>query len=138
MELADKEVIRVMRRLGTDGNSLVNVATKDHVVNPICAGTPGAYLWRPNTEQEAAAVTSEFNQFRSIFIGANDFDEDGIYTFDTENSSFAFNALPFGTVSQATPIGEGCVMISLENGIWKWLDTSCRIHYAHVICEYPR
>ncbi|XP_063414181.1 lectin BRA-3-like isoform X2 [Mytilus trossulus] len=100
-----------------------------------CAGTPGAYLWRPNTEQEAAAVTNEFN-IRNVWSGANDFDEDGLYTFDTENSSFAFNALPFGIGAQDSSYK--CVVIDLEDGIWNWSTYNCASVLARYICEYPR
>ncbi|XP_063415009.1 uncharacterized protein LOC134696971 [Mytilus trossulus] len=65
----------------------------------ICSGTPGAYLWRPNTLQEANAVYHEFFKpdANSIWTGANDRDTDGNFTFITENSPLQFNDLPFGS-----------------------------------------
>ncbi|VDI01913.1 Hypothetical predicted protein [Mytilus galloprovincialis] len=63
-----------------------------------CTGTPGGYLWIPNTVQEADAVKNEFNLLSGdvIWTGANDIDKDGIFTFAIENSPFSFNDLPFG------------------------------------------
>ncbi|XP_071137193.1 uncharacterized protein [Mytilus edulis] len=63
-----------------------------------CASTDGAYLWRPNTAQEANAVQNEFNipDDLPIWTGANDIDNDGTFTFAIENGPFSFNELPFG------------------------------------------
>ncbi|VDH90339.1 Hypothetical predicted protein [Mytilus galloprovincialis] len=134
-EHADKEVIRVMRRLGKDGNGMANVATKDLVANAICAGTSGAYLWRPNTEQEAFAVLSD----SSVWTGANDFDQDGLYTFDTENSSFAFNPLPFGLATIPSN-SKKCLIIYFDTSLdkWIWDSNSCTTFITNYICEYPR
>ncbi|CAG2203269.1 unnamed protein product [Mytilus edulis] len=70
-----------------------------HEAFAICAQTDGAYMWRPNTEQEAKAVLIELNiPVNSVVVwtGANDIDKDGIYTFAVENSTFSLNHLPFG------------------------------------------
>ncbi|XP_063414957.1 uncharacterized protein LOC134696920 isoform X2 [Mytilus trossulus] len=61
-----------------------------------CASTDGAYLWRPNTEQEANAVQNELNIHEDVWTGANDIDNDGNFTFAIENGSLSFNDLPFG------------------------------------------
>ncbi|XP_071126116.1 lectin BRA-3-like isoform X2 [Mytilus edulis] len=121
----------------TSTNCYFHGESKTNWVNArsICAGTSGAYLWRPNTEQEAAAVISEFtNEY--LWTGANDFDKDGLYTFDTESSSFAFNAVPFGIGLQRT--SSECVRIGLESGIWYWFENTCSNFYSSFICEYPR
>ncbi|VDI15390.1 Hypothetical predicted protein, partial [Mytilus galloprovincialis] len=62
-----------------------------------CASTPGAYLYRPNTIQEANDVRDHITDEHSIWTGANDKDTDGNFTFITENSPFSFNDLPFGS-----------------------------------------
>ncbi|XP_076071782.1 uncharacterized protein LOC143043284 [Mytilus galloprovincialis] len=101
----------------------------------ICAGTSGAYLWRPNTEQEAFAVLSD----SSVWTGANDFDQDELYTFDTENSSFAFNPLPFGLA--ITPSNSNkCLIIYFDTSLdnWIWDSNSCTTFITNYICEYPR
>ncbi|VDI45838.1 Hypothetical predicted protein [Mytilus galloprovincialis] len=143
---ADKEVIRVMRRLGKDGNRMVNVATKDHVANLNCASTPGAYLWRPNTAQEAVGARNELDLMGTwsnllIWTGANDIDQDGIFTFDIENGIFAPNAPPFGTgFAIGDPsAGPYCVAMALHEGIWTWYRRRCSgSDSTFSICEYPR
>ncbi|CAG2197975.1 unnamed protein product [Mytilus edulis] len=63
----------------------------------ICASTPGAYLWRPNTLQEATAIYHEFlKHYTGVWTGANDRDKDGKFTFITDNSPFLLNSIPFG------------------------------------------
>ncbi|XP_071128129.1 uncharacterized protein [Mytilus edulis] len=104
----------------------------------ICASVPGAYLWRPNTIQEADAVINDFNiRDRLVWTGANDIDEDGLYTFDIENSSFAPNALPFGTGLTSNSKGYVCWEIILDTGLWRWFERGC-YSFAMYICEYPR
>ncbi|XP_076106214.1 uncharacterized protein LOC143074874 [Mytilus galloprovincialis] len=63
----------------------------------ICASTPGANLWRPNTEQEANDVNQEFIHppEQTLWTGANDRDGDGTFTFYKENGPFSQNSLPF-------------------------------------------
>ncbi|XP_076078932.1 uncharacterized protein LOC143048985 [Mytilus galloprovincialis] len=77
-----------------------------------CASTDGAYLWRPNTAQEANAVQNEFNILNDfvIWTGANDIDNDGTFTFAIENGPFSFNELPFGS-DLPFDINEACVYI---------------------------
>ncbi|VDI74967.1 Hypothetical predicted protein [Mytilus galloprovincialis] len=69
-----------------------------------CASTDGAYLWRPNTEQEANAVQNELNIHVDVWTGANDIDNDGNFTFAIENGSLSFNDLPFGEDSLENPV----------------------------------
>ncbi|CAG2203281.1 unnamed protein product [Mytilus edulis] len=53
-----------------------------------CTSTSGAYLWRPNTEQEADAIRNKYaipdNEL--LWTGANDLAVDGTFTFAIENS----------------------------------------------------
>ncbi|XP_071141943.1 uncharacterized protein [Mytilus edulis] len=74
-----------------------------HEAFAICAQTDGAYMWRPNTKQEAKAVLIELNipvNYVIVWTGANDIDRDGKYTFAVENGPFSLNHLPFGEVSE--------------------------------------
>ncbi|CAG2227812.1 unnamed protein product [Mytilus edulis] len=120
----------------TSTNCYLRGGSKTNWVNArsICAGTPGAYLWRPNTEQEAVAVTSEFNP-GFVWTGANDLDQDGLYIFDTENSSFDFNALPFGSGSRSS---NSCLRLDFQNNKWNWWSHNCHNYDLAYICEYPR
>ncbi|CAG2199033.1 unnamed protein product [Mytilus edulis] len=62
-----------------------------------CATTAGAYLWRPNTEQEANAVNNEFNIPSDQFIWTGGRETNlGTFVFDIDNSGFSIYAQPFG------------------------------------------
>ncbi|VDI49832.1 Hypothetical predicted protein [Mytilus galloprovincialis] len=100
-----------------------------------CASTDGAYLWRPNTEQEAIAIKNEVNypSPMRLWTGANDIDNDGIFTFALENGSLSFNDLPFGIVG--APRNESCVMIINVVALWGWTKEPCTNVYPY-ICEY--
>ncbi|XP_063414182.1 uncharacterized protein LOC134696375 [Mytilus trossulus] len=105
----------------------------------MCASLPGAYLWRPRSGQEAAAVFNAFNIASNIVVwtGANDIDKDGLYTFDTENSSFAIHTVPFGIGFPSPAEGYDCVAIERDEGGWKWFEWACTFYITY-ICEYPR
>ncbi|CAG2256564.1 unnamed protein product [Mytilus edulis] len=100
-----------------------------------CASTDGAYLWRPNTAQEANAVQNEFNIPEILlWTGANDIDNDGTFTFAIENGPFSFNDLPFGSGYNS---GKNvCVAIQKEGRFWDWFDLPCTCTCARYICEY--
>ncbi|CAG2213625.1 unnamed protein product [Mytilus edulis] len=100
-----------------------------------CAMTPGAYLWRPNTVQEAAAVRNEFNLPNDAYVWTGAID--GTFIFAIENGPFAFGALPFGTGTADPAVGTDCVGIRFNSATWVWSDQLCtNIH--RYICEYPR
>ncbi|XP_071127683.1 uncharacterized protein [Mytilus edulis] len=62
-----------------------------------CATTAGAYLWRPNTEQEANAVNNEFNIPSDQFIWTGGREVNlGTFVFDIDNSGFSIDDQPFG------------------------------------------
>ncbi|CAG2242313.1 unnamed protein product [Mytilus edulis] len=65
-----------------------------------CTMTPGAYLWRPNTEQEADAVRNKYTLPDDEFVwtGAN-LNADGTFRFAIENGLLDFTDLPFGAES---------------------------------------
>ncbi|CAG2236046.1 V2R [Mytilus edulis] len=65
----------------------------------ICSSTPGAYLWRPNSEEETKAVYKQFNVpgLEFIWTGANSPGQDGNFVFAVDNGVFNYANLPFGT-----------------------------------------
>ncbi|CAC5404528.1 unnamed protein product [Mytilus coruscus] len=105
----------------------------------ICSMTPGAYLWRPNTAQEANAVKNEIiRNSNRVWTGANDKDMDGIYTFSIENGPFSVSSLPFGTGSFSSNVNSVCVYIQSNFRGWQWRDLPCSVHQSRYICEYQR
>ncbi|VDI15391.1 Hypothetical predicted protein, partial [Mytilus galloprovincialis] len=104
-----------------------------------CASTPGAYLYRPNTIQEANDVRDHITDEHSIWTGANDKDTDGNFTFITENSPFSFNDLPFG--SDAFNPSPDAVYVRLFFDFtfneWRW-GTMNSLHRYRYICECQR
>ncbi|XP_071177754.1 uncharacterized protein [Mytilus edulis] len=106
-----------------------------------CTRTPGAYLWRPNTEQEAAAVRNKYSIADNVFVwtGAN-LNADGTFRFAIENGLFDFANLPFGVGAAGTPnagVGTDCVGLRFTPGPGIWSDQSCTLALRY-ICEYPR
>ncbi|CAG2249717.1 unnamed protein product [Mytilus edulis] len=111
-----------------------------------CTTTPGAYLWRPNTQQEAAAVRNKYGLPNNIFVwtGANDVDGDGTFTFAIENSQFNLVTPPFGAVLSISALGGNpqpntdCVGLRFNPPTrWEWIDQICTAPVRY-ICEYPR
>ncbi|XP_052077793.1 uncharacterized protein LOC127715671 isoform X1 [Mytilus californianus] len=104
-----------------------------------CLRTPGAYLWRPNSESEANAVRNKLGIATDVMVwtGANILTNDG-YSFIVENSEFLFTAPPFGTA--ATPAaGNDCVSIQLPatlGATYQWTAKMCTESNAYV-CEVP-
>ncbi|XP_071178239.1 uncharacterized protein [Mytilus edulis] len=109
----------------------------------ICASTPGANLWNPNTEQEANNVYQEFlhpiGHSSSVWTGANDRDGDGTYTFYKENGSFSKKSLPFGTdlFTVGTDRAYVSIQYSVSQRTWYWTDWE-KIYSKSYICEYQR
>ncbi|XP_071127319.1 uncharacterized protein [Mytilus edulis] len=103
-----------------------------------CTRTPGAYLWRPNTEQEAAAVRNKYNiPLANIWTGANDVDKDMTFTFAIENSQLNFFGPPFGINTINSAAGSDCVTLFFGRTSWVWSDQLCTRTYRY-IGEYPR
>ncbi|CAG2216796.1 unnamed protein product [Mytilus edulis] len=93
-----------------------------------CTSTPGAYLWRPNTEQEADAVRNKYTipDDEFVWTGAN-LNADGTFRFAIENGLLDFADLPFGAGAPGTPNGGAntdCVGLRFTDGTWEWV-TSC-------------
>ncbi|XP_071144458.1 uncharacterized protein [Mytilus edulis] len=104
-----------------------------------CAQTDGAYMWRPNNEQEAKAVFTEFNipEYWAAWTGANDIDKDGIYTFAVENSPFTLKHLPFGKVNYVDLNSPCGVHLYAVAGVsWYWEIVPCSFTNGYYICEY--
>ncbi|XP_071144249.1 uncharacterized protein [Mytilus edulis] len=106
----------------------------------ICAQTDGAYMWRPNTEQEAKAVLIELNSpgnVLDVWTGANDIDYDGNYLFAGDNSPFSLNNLPFGEASTVDPHSSCAVKLHTVGGAsWYWEIVPCSSTAGYYICEY--
>ncbi|CAC5402990.1 unnamed protein product [Mytilus coruscus] len=104
----------------------------------ICSTQRGAYLWRPNSEEEAEAVRISIGieQNRDIWVGANSPGHDGNYVFDGDNGDLSFCSLPFGEHNSFTK--KGCVEIEFTNEyVWNWDDDACKSTHRYV-CEFPR
>ncbi|XP_071128217.1 uncharacterized protein [Mytilus edulis] len=106
-----------------------------------CTMTPGAYLWRPNTEAEANAVRNKYSipDSTRIWTGANDVDTDGTFTFAIENSQFNIAAPPFGAVTTDPAVGTECLAIAFNGATWTWTEELCTMtDVLRYICELPR
>ncbi|VDI65662.1 Hypothetical predicted protein [Mytilus galloprovincialis] len=105
-----------------------------------CTMTPGAYLWRPNTQQEADAVRNKYglpNGPPGVWTGANDIDQDGTFRFAIENGLFDFGNLPFGAGTASAAADTDCVTLHFDGTTWQWTDRTC-VTALRYICEYPR
>ncbi|XP_071127361.1 uncharacterized protein [Mytilus edulis] len=105
----------------------------------ICASTPGAYLWRPNTIQEANDVRDQIFGKNDVWTGANDRDKDGNYIFDIENSPFSKTSLPFGLGNFNNAADAVYVDIYFNNlrGRWLWRNRNSD-YFKLYLCEYQR
>ncbi|CAG2220208.1 CLEC3A [Mytilus edulis] len=106
-----------------------------------CTMTPGAYLWRPNTEQEADAVRNKYTLPDDEFVwtGAN-LNADGTFRFAIENGLLDFTDLPFGAAASGAPDiapDTDCVGLGFDGGEGEWKDHVCNTARRY-ICEYPR
>ncbi|CAG2194731.1 unnamed protein product [Mytilus edulis] len=105
----------------------------------ICASTPGAYLWRPNTIQEANIVRDQIIREHFVWTGANDRDKDGNYIFDIENSPFSKTSLPFGLGSFRNEAELVYVDIQYDYNFVTWLWENQNSNYLNrYLCEYQR
>ncbi|CAG2194736.1 unnamed protein product [Mytilus edulis] len=105
----------------------------------ICASTPGAYLWRPNTIQEANDVRDQIFRTRVVWTGANDRDKDGNYIFDIENSPFSKTSVPFGSGLFRNEAELVYVDIQYDYNFATWLWKNQNSNYRNsYLCEYQR
>ncbi|XP_071162250.1 uncharacterized protein [Mytilus edulis] len=118
-----------------------------HVANAICTSTPGAYLWIPETEEEAKAVLVKFDAFGKlqgfdIFTGANNLADRNRYVYAGTNGIFDPNNLPFGIPTGGNPIAKSkyCVELewNLENRVFEWDADPCSgSSNEGYVCEFP-
>ncbi|CAG2200713.1 unnamed protein product [Mytilus edulis] len=106
----------------------------------ICMSTPGAYIWRPNTEEEANAVKNTFGLIDNfnVWTGANSPTHDRNFVFAVDNGAFSIDSVPFGECNE-WDFDYDCVEVSLrtETLIWNWDIDDCFDEIEYV-CEFPR
>ncbi|CAC5390716.1 unnamed protein product [Mytilus coruscus] len=129
------------------GRSETNI-TDWHVANAICTSTPGAYLWIPETKEEAEAVLVKFdifvtlNEFQ-VFTGANNLADKNSYVYAVTNDPFDQYNLPFGTLwtsDTSINIGKGCFELNWDVGTsdFSWDTDFCTGDQEEgYICEFP-
>ncbi|XP_071121987.1 uncharacterized protein [Mytilus edulis] len=100
----------------------------------ICAMTPGASLWRPNSQEEAAAAYKQFGCSSYIWTGAYSPGQDGNFVFAVDNGVFNYPNVPFGTASNGW-IGN-CIGINMWAQSFNWAAEDCMERYQY-ICEFP-
>ncbi|CAG2203714.1 unnamed protein product [Mytilus edulis] len=107
------------------GGSNTENRTDWHVANAICTSTPGAYLWIPETEEEAKAVLVKFDAFAT---GGNPISKSKYCVeleWNMENRVFEWDADPCSgssnegyvcefpiILSSTSTLGVNCVPIS--------------------------
>ncbi|CAG2203715.1 unnamed protein product [Mytilus edulis] len=129
------------------GGSNTENRTDWHVANAICTSTPGAYLWIPETEEEAKAVLVKFDAFGKlqgfdIFTGANNLADRNRYVYAGTNGIFDPNNLPFGIPTGGNPISKSkyCVELewNMENRVFEWDADPCSgSSNEGYVCEFP-
>ncbi|VDI77167.1 Hypothetical predicted protein, partial [Mytilus galloprovincialis] len=92
----EKKVFHAIRHSGLNGRVPENAAMNDHGASSSCASTQGAYLWRPNTIQEANDVRDELIGGSAVWTGATFRVKDGNYIFSIENGTSFLNSVPYG------------------------------------------
>ncbi|XP_071127322.1 tetranectin-like isoform X2 [Mytilus edulis] len=104
-----------------------------------CTMTPGAYLWRPNTEAEADAVRNKYSIPNNVpvWTGANDLAVADTFTFAIENSPLNVATPPFGTGALAPGPNTDCVQILFNDPNFEWSNVACATDLRY-ICELPR
>ncbi|XP_071151510.1 uncharacterized protein [Mytilus edulis] len=116
-----------------------------HVANAICTSTPGAYLWIPETEEEAKAVLVKFDAFGKlqgfdIFTGANNLADRNRYVYAGTNGIFDPNNLPFATGGNPISKSKYCVELewNMENRVFEWDADPCSgSSNEGYVCEFP-
>ncbi|CAC5421650.1 unnamed protein product [Mytilus coruscus] len=120
------------------GSGLSTVVWQEALAN--CLQTPGAYLWRPNTIQEADAVRTKLGigEGTDVWTGANDLQNEGMFSFIVENSGFPFPVVPFGT-GTGNAAGNDCVAIQKPaTNVYQWTVSQCNTNNRYVCEVTPR
>ncbi|XP_071146815.1 uncharacterized protein [Mytilus edulis] len=128
------------------GNTTLNF-TSWHVALARCLNTPGAYLWIPETPEEAEAVRVKFNIIEDdfdVYTGANNLADNNTYVYAVTNDSFDWDNLPFGIKDGVNGLetSNGCFELEFkfyENGtaFFSWDSDTCGEESEAYICEFP-
>ncbi|XP_052059836.1 uncharacterized protein LOC127700421 [Mytilus californianus] len=108
-----------------------------------CISTPGAYLWIPETIEEAEAIRDKFNIVDNdidVFVGGNNLADNDTYVYAVTNDPFDFDNLPFGEIKDTPETVEGCMELEFNNeGIpnFGWDSDPCSSEEEAYICEFP-
>ncbi|XP_071160538.1 uncharacterized protein [Mytilus edulis] len=117
-----------------------------HVANAICTSTPGAYLWIPETREEAVAVLVKFDVFIHKFdvhTGANNLADNNTYVYAVTNEPFDQNNLPFGTLfttDDSNGLSNSCLELNWDTDAneFSWDADLCTGDSKEgYICEFP-
>ncbi|XP_052103631.1 uncharacterized protein LOC127737138 [Mytilus californianus] len=118
-----------------------------HVANAICTSTPGAYLWIPETREEAEAVFVKFDIYGKlrdfdVFTGANNLADRYSYVYAVTNATFDPNNLPFGIPLSGNPHFniKNCFELEwdVEKRVFEWDADNCSGSSNEAyICEFP-
>ncbi|XP_071160542.1 uncharacterized protein [Mytilus edulis] len=117
------------------------------VANAICTSTPGAYLWIPDSREEAEAVLVKFDIYDilsefDILTGANNLADENSYVYAGTNEPFDNINLPFGTLvtsDSTNNISKGCFELEWDVGkqLFQWDPDFCTGEEEAYICEFP-
>ncbi|CAC5357501.1 unnamed protein product [Mytilus coruscus] len=106
-----------------------------------CISTPGAYLWIPETIEEADAIRDKFNiDGIDVHIGANNLIDSDTYVYAVTNDTFDWDNLPFGEQNGLLETLDGCMELEFnQNGIpnFVWDSDPCSSNEEAYICEFP-
>ncbi|XP_052103632.1 uncharacterized protein LOC127737139 [Mytilus californianus] len=129
------------------GGSNVTYRTDWHVANAICTSTPGAYLWIPETREEAEAVLVKFDVFGilgnfDVFTGANNLADRYSYVYSVTNDPFDQDNLPYGIPLEGNPHfnNKSCFELEwdVEKRVFEWDADDCSGSSNEAyICEFP-
>ncbi|CAC5407395.1 unnamed protein product [Mytilus coruscus] len=128
------------------GNSMLDF-TSWHVALARCLNTPGAYLWIPETLEEAEAVRVKFNIIEAgfdVYTGANNLADNNTYVFAVTNDPFDWDNLAFGIQdgNLGLEASSGCLELEFnfyDNGTayFGWDSDKCGEELEAYICEFP-
>ncbi|XP_052063112.1 uncharacterized protein LOC127702848 [Mytilus californianus] len=96
-----------------------------------CISTPGAYLWIPETIEEAEAIRDKFNIVEhgfDIYVGANNLVDSDTYVYSVTNDTFDWDNLAFGEQFGLLKTFDGCMELEFnQTGIpnFLWDSDTC-------------
>ncbi|XP_071162255.1 uncharacterized protein [Mytilus edulis] len=128
------------------GGSNTENRTDWHVANAICTSTPGAYLWIPDSREEAEAVLVKFDIYGKldqfdVFTGANNLADRNSYVYAGTNDIFDPTNLPYGIQIGDDPLlnNKSCFELEWDLGRldFEWDSDSCSGEIEAYVCEFP-